>query len=444
MSTVTRSPRTGVRQLDSIIKIPVTMHWLWAPLGLLLTLPVPALIGSLAIPPAQFPALFGQPSFLEERARLVAISYIAIMLVVFLVFVPMRGRAATFISLDTKSITWLNRTVLTLASVTFAAYVFWIGSAVTRGLGPSAVLDLLTGEEGTIFVLRNQYFENYGGLTTWMQLAALLAPLVILRAKATGRAARTYLVPLFVLAFVRALLNSERLALIELALSTILAYLILRDEAPRIVRTAPRAIALIIGAWLALIVVFGTFEYFRSWTYAEAGYDGDFWSYAITLLLGYYATALNLAAFDSSILDGTPLVSAMFQGNLYEQFFGPSPLAGVQRAYGLETFTNRSGLLVPDIALGAWGGAVVIALTAFAIATLARRTARGDIIAFAAYCASAVAVLEIVRIFYLGSSRFLPVLIAIMGMAVSWSLLQAKERGARKSTRRRSEARSRR
>jgi hypothetical protein len=55
--------------------------------------------------------------------------------------------------------------------------------------------------------------------------------------------------------------------------------------------------------------------------------------------------------------------------------------------------------------------------------SVARRVASGGVVAFAIYCGSAIGLLEIVRLFYFGSSRFLPVLIAGLGLYVSWKMV---------------------
>ncbi|WP_146131209.1 hypothetical protein [Nesterenkonia sandarakina] len=393
-----------------------------------MVLPLPVLVGSLLIPDDQFLPLFGQPSFLDEATRATALAYLVIMLVIFVVLVPMRGRAVAEIALDATAVAWLERVVKVLAFITFTAYAVWIGNALLRGLRFGTMLQLLSGEAGTMYVLRGQYFESISGVTTWMQLGAILAPLAVLRERATGRSARRLVGVLLFLAFARALLNSERLALIEIVLSVAIAYFVLRREAPSWVRRPVSAGLLVVGSWLVLFGVFSAFEFFRSWTSAQASFDGDFSTYAATLLLGYYATALNLAAFDGYVLGSQLAPGQLFDGSLWESLFGASPVAGVQQAYGLETFTNRSGLLVPQIAFGEIGGALVVVATALLLAVLARWTARGHVVAFALYCASCVGVLEIVRIYYFGSSRFLPVAVAGACMAISWALVANKRR----------------
>jgi hypothetical protein len=395
---------------------------MWAPLGLGLILPLPALLGSLAITPAQYPTLFGQPYLLTDEIRLFAVAGFGILLIVSALVVPMRSTARASIRLNARALSWLSNSVRVLAFVTFGAYAIWAVLAIARGLRFSSVTALLAGDPGTMYVLRNTYFETLGGVTTWMQVGAVLAPLAILRAKATGQSARGLLLALIGLSAARALLNSERLALIEIVVSSVLAFMILRDEAPRATRSGLTSLVLIAGAWAALFVTFGAFEYFRSWTTAQASHNGDFLSYSSALLLGYYATALNLAAFDSYILNGGHSLQSLFDGNFYVAMLGPSPIAGAQKSYGLETFTNRSGLVVPYVALGWVGGVILLVATSLVIALWARRTTAGGVISFAAYCAASVGILEIVRIFYFGSSRFLPVLITIVLLWLSWRL----------------------
>lgn len=430
MAIEARITRTRAKLVQgSVVLIPVTMHWLWAPAGLLVAIPLPALIGSLLIPDLQFGPTFGQPSFLSLEYRLFAIASFAILAIVFFLAVPMSGRASFAIRLDAARIRWVTVCVRALSLVTFGSYAIWLTNAVARGLSVSSVVSLLSGEQGAMYALRNQYFESLGGVTTWMQLGALLAPLAILRERACGIRASRIIAPLIVLALVRAVLNSERLALIEILLSATMAIALLRPRAPRILRSPVSVLALIVIVWVGLISVFALFEYFRSWTYAEQTFEGGFVLYAVTLLLGYYATALNLAAFDRGLAGGQPLPSQLFDGNFWTTLFGPSPLRGYQRAYGLETFTNRSGLLVPEVAFGVTGGFLVIVATAVFIALLARAAARGGVVALAMYCGTSVAVLEIVRIYYLGSSRYLPVLIAGIVMAITWTLMRTKAHG---------------
>jgi hypothetical protein len=277
-----------------------------------------------------------------------------------------------------------------------------------------------------MYVLRNEYFETVGGVTTWMQLGAVVIPLAILRARAEIRPARTVVVPVVLLAFLRALLDSERLALIEVVGSGLLAYLILRPEPPSFLQRWWGGAGVIVSIWVSLFLSFSLFEFFRSWATVRDAYHGSFWDYTQNLLLGYYATALNNSGFDHYLLGRSNLPSALFDGDIYDSLFGPSPIDGAAKLYGLETYTNRSGVLAPYIALGAIGGALVIILVAVCMVVLARRAANGGIVAFAVYCSSCIGLLEMARIFYFGSSRFLPDVAAAIALSVWFRLVDSR------------------
>ncbi|GEN81286.1 hypothetical protein AFE02nite_30200 [Actinotalea fermentans] len=421
-------PAAGERA-DSAV-VPVNFHWLWAPGGLMVILAIPAVVWTFLLPPDAFPVLFGQPAFLNASLRSVALLYCSLMLAVFLVGSPARGRYRGSIRLGPSHLRWLDQAVRSTTAVTIGAYLLWFGIAVARGLRPGDVIALLSGTRGSMYVLRNNYFESVGGVTTWMQIGAIVVPLAVLRARAGGRSARNVILTVAALALLRAVLNSERLALIEILASWLVASLILRSAPPPVLRRAWGGPALIVGTWVSLFAFFGVFEFFRSWATVRDSYGGSFWAYVQNLLLGYYATALNNSGFDHYLLGRERLPSALFDGDIYDSVFGPSPIEGAARVYGLETYTNRSGVLSPYVALGLLGGALVVVAVALWFNVLARRAARGRVVATVVYCASAVGLLEFARIFYFGSSRFLPVVVAGAVLSVWFRVVDARARTA--------------
>ena len=132
------------------------------------------------------------------------------------------------------------------------------------------------------------------------------------------------------------------------------------------------------------------------------------------------------AAFDITLLNGRSAPGILFDGNFYTWIFGASPIARAQYDYGLTIYTNRSGLLGPSAAFGFLGGGVVLLAMAVLVSVLARRTRAGSPVALAMYCGSAVGLLEVVRLFYFGTSRFLPVLLAGIVLAITWRLASRK------------------
>lgn len=421
-TSVRRELHESCAHLSPVVEVPVTMHWLWAPFGLLFVLPLPALVMSFAIPDDQYQSLFGQPSFLTFELRGAAAAYFLLLVSVFLLGVVMRPKSLGSIRLGHAQLEWLHRSVRGLAWLTFGAYAIWFIAALARGFNLSTVAALLRGDPGTMYVLRYDYFETLGGVTTWMQAGALLVPLAILRSKSGGRSAKPIVASVIAAALLRAFLNSERLALIEILLSLVISLLLFRSEAPKLFRSVPGTLACVVLSWAGLFLAFVLFEYFRSWASVQDSYSGGLWSYAGGLFIGYFATALNLAAFDISMLQGSLSLPSLFDGGFYSAIFGPSALDGVQKAFGLETFTNRSGLLLPFAAFG-WVGALLFFIAfSFCIAFVARRASQGSAVAAVLYAASAVGLLEIVRIFYFGSSRFLPVIVIGLVLAFTWAM----------------------
>lgn len=408
------------------VEVPVTMHWLWSPLGLLLILPAPALVGSLLLPPDSYVSLFGQPQFLASGHRTIAIFYFGLMVSVAAFGVPMSKDSRSAVRLDVAAQQWLDRMVRVLTGITITAYLAWLLIALARGLNSAVVVGLLRGDPGTMYELRNEYFLPVGGITTWTQVAAVAAPLAVLRSRAGIRRARVVLFWLVSLAFARALLNSERLALLEVVVSAGLAFAILRPQAPSLLRHVPVALSIFVAMWAGLFGLFAGFEFFRSWNTQGADSHLGFWAYAGTLLLGYYATALNLGAFDSTLLQGQTWPGYLFDGDIYGTFLGAPPTAGAQQWYGLETFTNRSGLLTPANAFGVVGGAVLVIGVSATLVILARAARSGGLAGFTGYCAFGIGLLEVVRIFYFGSSRILPVALMLGAVAASWFLSSRK------------------
>jgi len=409
------------------IRIPVTMHWVWSPVGLLLLLPGPALLASLLVNDNQFMEWFGQPRFLSPSLKLIAlVNYILLLSISALASRTSPVSRAT-IDLDEHHQRWLDYSVRCFATITFGAYAIWFILAIVRGLNFVTITALVSGDSGAMYILRNDYFGTVGGVTTWMELGVLLGPLTILRSRAGIRSGSPILVVLFLFALTRAFLNSERLALVEVIVSTLIACLALRQEAPKPLLSKARVLVFFILSWVGLIVAFGAFEYFRSWRSQGLSSGRGFAEFVGTLFFGYYATALNLAAFDNWIMNGQHWLGAMFDGGFYRAIFGVSPTGDAQGIYGFVTFTNRSGLLTPVNALGFVGSAILWSVIGLLIGKLARQASFGGALALAAYCATATGMLEVVRIFYFGSSRFLPIIIGIIALAFSLVFLPSNE-----------------
>jgi hypothetical protein len=83
-------------------------------------------------------------------------------------------------------------------------------------------------------------------------------------------------------------------------------------------------------------------------------------------------------------------------------------------------FNNVSGLLVPNTAFGGVGGLVFWVFIAAAISIVAIVASRGRLMAILTYCSLGFGILEVDRLFYYGTSRYLAVIIALVLLTLTY------------------------
>jgi len=176
------------------------------------------------------------------------------------------------------------------------------------------------------------------------------------------------------LAILRALLNSERFAIIELVVPFLVTSLGLRFLGSNNISSRWRTVvsfAPLLGV-TTLFFVFTGFEYFRSWTNYYAGRGLSLWEFGAMRLLGYYVTSFNNGAYFLQRLEalGGPYFTLHFlwvfplSGPLMKGLF-PNPLLDssekwfylpfLQSEANVE-FNNVDGMLFPLMDYGAAGG----------------------------------------------------------------------------------------
>jgi len=274
-------------------------------------------------------------------------------------------------------------------------YALWVGLAIQRGITLDVVSGVLTGEKGAMYDARYTYLPTVGGITTLTQFGTAAMILGCILGCSTGwPQVRTKLAIIYDIAGVRAILNSERFALIELAVPFLITLLGLRylgkTDVGRpwrfLMRFAP-----IIGVAL-LFSLFTGLEYFRSWTNYYAGRELSLWEFGAMRLLGYYVTSfsngayllqrldtLNAPYFTLHFLWGFPLtgpvIKRIFSNPLLDSsdkwFYFPFLESGAN-----VEFNNADGMLFPVMDFGAAGGLlywVVIGFICGAVYQLFRR-----------------------------------------------------------------------
>ena len=331
---------------------------------------------------------------------------------------------------------WMTRVFWLCVALSVAGYVVWAGVAVARGASLGLAMGVLRGEKGAADAMKEVYLGTISGVTTLTQLgipATILG--VMIGAVQSWKRVVPALMLLFGLAVVRALFNSERLAIIELAIPAIvIALRLVVFESPRfqgrfktLLQFAP------LGAGVVLLGMFGIFEYFRSWSTYYAGGDQTFWAFVLYRLAGYYSTALNNGALMVSRIDPVgapfatlhflwrfPLVSSLVQSaypnlKLDNGDFDPY-MQTVDREANPE-FNNASALLPPVVDFGIPGALLFWLLAGLLCGLLYRWFLDGKATGLLFYPVFFTGVTETTRIMYWGEGRAVTAYFILIPMA---------------------------
>lgn len=317
----------------------------------------------------------------------------------------------------------LNKIIATLFGLVVTAYVIFFSPLLDNwGL----VVDHLNGSITAQFMLR-EVLNRIPGITSFVSLQSLVLILVLQYPLLSGKPVPRwqYWVVLIValLAALRTWLWSERLALLELLLPlAFVRFGEIRQGASGLVALAP-----LYGA----VAVFGLFcvsEYFRSWQ-SDQQYTADsFPTYVGERFLAYYATALNNGA--ALLLYEKPFYAPVFTAEWFHKLpiwalldpdsGGPAALQilDLLDIYGTREFNNLSGIFMPLLDYGVVLGLAVWLILGLAAGTLYHAYRRRTVASLILFPAVYIGIAEIPRVFYWGLSRFFPVLVAAIVIAI--------------------------
>ncbi|MEZ5352481.1 MAG: hypothetical protein R2762_07575 [Bryobacteraceae bacterium] len=413
-----------------------------------LTLPViavPVALVTYLLPPAIFAQQWGAPKYFDGWYLTCYLACVFSFCIACGFARLVASRSAVFPDRDWRdAVQWdlLLRVFDVTAILCCAAYAAWWASAIARGARLDLVLAILSGSKGAADLMKDVYMVTIPGVTTMTQfgivtmlLGCLGATRFPLRRILPGMAA------VMGLALVRAVLNSERLALIELVLPTVvLACHVLGPRLNRFWWFGPKVLsAAPVAGVVAVFCLFSGFEYFRSWVSYFAGKGDSFLTFAFARFSGYYATSLNNGAFLADRLspldvpffslpviwkfpvlkqitaDAFPSFSLLRENSVLDVFArGANP-----------EFNNGCGILLPYVDLGLAGAMLYWAALGLAAGAAYSSFLRMRLPGLLSYPILFIGIVEAPRIIYTTEGRAFPawaavLLLLIASKALDW------------------------
>jgi hypothetical protein len=334
----------------------------------------------------------------------------------------------------TLSIRWQSVRMLFRLSfiLTAVAYGIWFASAIAHGLSLSVVYDVIRRSSDATFDIRDAYLATIPGVTTATQFGLAVIALGVPLGAATGwRGVRWQCLAVILLAFVRAFLNSERLAVTELLVPLVVSFTWLRPPTGRRARRLTQA-APVLGL-VFLYIFFGAGEYFRSWSEFYAKRESSFWSFIGLRLMGYYTTALNNGALlwrvrNPLSLGLTPMTLA-FIGRfpilgdvarfLFPYLFSSVTTSDARYAALLATsanpeLTNPSGIFGPIADYGVMEGLLYWLLCGLLCGYLYKEFKLHSAAGVFLYPVLYIGLIEAPRVLYWAQGRFLPTMFLLV------------------------------
>jgi hypothetical protein len=308
---------------------------------------------------------------------------------------------------------------------TLLAYAVWFQVLLQN---PALMADIVAGERSNV----RDVATTLPGITTMTQFGVAFviayAAMRASRARPLAWWEHAAFIGVFVLGAIRAVAWSERLAVIELVVS----YIVARMAYTRVMRerTWSLATAIPLIAPVLLYVAFTGTEYFRSWSYFVNEYD-SVWEFAFERLMAYYATASNngigllvenrlwpeytgrYAAEWLYLMPGVGDALRETMGDVTSQY-----LYFLSR-FARPEFNNQSGLFPMVFDIGYAGSMLYFVAAGALVGALWdgwRRQTRPGVLF---YPIAMMFLVELLRFNYFASSRFFPVASAL---ALIWAV----------------------
>lgn len=305
-----------------------------------------------------------------------------------------------------------------LYAMTIFAYLIWFVN-IYLVYGTNAIHRLMIN----LTVYAEKFKDgstNISGITSCTQLGIVAAPIcTYLYYNTKNKIFIVQFIVLLTFASLRAAIFAERLAIIELLLPSLVIYAYYGNIFnKKIIKFAP-----LIGVFL-LLLVFGFFEYYRSWNFYKESYHGNIIPFVIDRVFGYYSIAINTECIQINYVGPKYFFESTLTwlwklsgGDVLKEFFlEGSPqfkLMPILKEWGNPEFNNPGGLLFAYNDIGFFG-LIIQLLFGRLVAIAYTGYCKGDFILSLWYSATFLCMLELPRYFFWGSTRAFLVIIGIL------------------------------
>lgn len=443
--------RSALRELPPPPPLPVDSErpppgrrvWWLAPHWLLLLTVVPSAVAALLAPSRWYNELWRTPKYVDAAAVVYVAAAVAALLAGLVAGQRLIARhpSSPLDRTDATTHGVLVRSARVLLALTIVGYVAYILAAARSGIGPADIVAVLQGLNNFDEPLKDR-LGNIPGLTTLTQCgAAFIVVEAVLSTRCGDRRFTKYAVALLVVCAARALLMSERLALIEVVLPFVLTRVLTgRRRSARRERVVALAPVLAVPA---LLVGFGAMEYARSWVWYSQNSDFTFVEFVGARLTGYYATSYNNGEMRRQF-DHYPQRLPFESVELFWQFPAveallpydevtdgptkPESFDVLLERHANPEFNSPGGYLSPIIDLGLPGGLAFLAVVGTLIGAAHAASRANAVLGLLLYPICCVALLEWPRYQYLSQGRALPMLLCLLVVGIRVNEQAARHR----------------
>jgi hypothetical protein len=430
-------------------RFPVIRLWWLSPVVVALFIWTSALVLTASVGDAEFRMYWDEAKLVTNetlvlfQTGILAFAFGALIAMAFAA--PKLGLRTKWPCLSPSTRSLLQRASTVLTTLTLAGYVGFIIAIVRSGL---SLAELFGNVDNPWDAPVKIAIGNIPGLTTLTQvgMAAVVVSSVLL-AHRYSRAEMLKLTAVITMSVPRAFIYSERLAILELAVPAVVvgaAWLSTRSRRQRVVAQGTPILGLVLVG-----VMFGLFEYFRSWQFYRTRGDMSFVEFASNRLAGYYATAVNngQVILDHLTFPGRlPFdtfeafwsLQGIYQLQLYEYLGGhdrpysktggeDSPYFHALDQVANPEFNNPSGYVAPFADYGQVGGLIFFALLGVVAGLLYRAFCRGDMVGLLVFPYCFTGLVELPRYMYWFQGRCTYSWIALVVVLILVGLLRRRE-----------------